>query len=60
LVQGFGSLRDGETATEEDDSGAPKIEVAPARIYSRRLWVLLLTFAILGAGGAMLYRRGEA
>ena len=39
-------------------------ELAPgsvaARIYGRVWWVLGLTFAILGLGGAMLFRRGDA
>ena len=65
LIDGTGALNLGEpsgNASQEDaeDNGAPKIEVASARIYSRLGWVLGLAFGILALGGVALYRRGEA
>jgi len=62
LVEGFGSMRGPAEGAqqEEEDTGAPKVEVAAARIYTRVGWVLGLAFAILALGGAMLYRRGAA
>jgi len=46
-------------ACEEDD-GRPVPESGAARIYTQLPWVLGLTFAILGVGGVMLYRKGAA
>jgi hypothetical protein len=64
LIDGIGSLNlgapSGNGEAEADDNGAPKIEVASARIYSRLGWVLGLAFGILALGGVALYRRGEA
>ncbi|MEQ1886031.1 MAG: hypothetical protein ABL967_13285 [Bryobacteraceae bacterium] len=60
LIQGKGSMRGPAEGQPEEDTGAPKVEVAPARIYTRVWWVLGLAFAILGLGGAMLFRRGDA
>jgi hypothetical protein len=64
LIDGTGALNlgapSGNGSAEADDNGAPKIEVAPARIYSRLGWVLGLAFGILALGGVALYRRGEA
>jgi hypothetical protein len=61
LVEGFGSMRvPAEGDQPEEDTGAPKVEVAAARIYTRLPWVLGLAFTILALGGAMLYRRGAA
>ena len=64
LIDGTGSLNlgapSGNGEAEADDNGAPKIEVASARIYSRLGWVLGLAFGILALGGVALYRRGEA
>ena len=60
LVNGTGSLNlggDSGKESEEEDTGAPKVEVAPARIYSRLGWVLGLAFGILALGGFALYRR---
>jgi hypothetical protein len=60
-LDGTGSLRSPEgAAQQEEDNGSPKIEVAPARIYDRLPWILVLTFAILGIGGVMLFRKGTA
>jgi hypothetical protein len=63
LVEGQGSLRRGEQSggdQPQEDTGAPKVEIGQARIYSRLGWVLGLTFGILALGGTMLYRRGAA
>lgn len=65
LIDGTGALNLGEptgnpSQQEAEDNGAPKIEVASARIYSRLGWVLGLAFGILALGGVALYRRGEA
>jgi hypothetical protein len=64
LIDGTGSLNlgapSGNGEAEADDNGAPKIEVAPARIYTKLGWVLGLAFGILALGGMALYRRGEA
>lgn len=69
LVQGFGSMRGpaegaaegaGQDAAADEDTGAPQVVVADARIYSRKWWVLGLTFGILLLGGTLLYRRGPA
>ncbi len=60
-LEGTGSLRAPENAAQqEEDNGSPKIEIASARIYDRLPWILVLTFAILGVGGVMLYRKGAA
>jgi hypothetical protein len=58
-IEGTGSLRSPE-ATPDEDNGSPKVEEAPARLYSQLPWVLGLTFGILFLGGAMLYRKGTA
>ena len=62
LITGVGSLRP-ETAAPTaadagEDNGSPKVEIAPARIYSQLGWVLGLALAILAIGGVMLFRRG--
>jgi hypothetical protein len=36
------------------------VEELNARIYSRLYWVLGLTFALLAAGGVVLFRKGAA
>ncbi|MGH9559048.1 MAG: hypothetical protein ACRD30_07395 [Bryobacteraceae bacterium] len=59
-IDGAGSLRNPETANTGPDSGAPQLEVKPARIYGRLDWVLALTLGILALGGVMLFRRGSA
>jgi hypothetical protein len=60
-ITGTGALTQGGGAKQpQEDSGAPKVEESPARIYTRMYWVLGLTFALLGAGGVMLYRKGTA
>jgi hypothetical protein len=62
LIDGQGSLREAsagaQDATSQDDDGASKVVIGPARIYSRLAWVLGLTFGILALGGFMLYKRG--
>ena len=63
LIDGTGALNLGAPsgdAPQDVDNGAPKVEVASARIYSRLGWVLGLAFGILALGGVALYRRGEA
>jgi hypothetical protein len=63
LIDGTGSLNLGAPANQDpqeaEDNGAPKVEVASARIYSRLGWILGLSFGILALGGFALYRRGE-
>ena len=59
-IEGIGSLRSPEATQQEEDSGAPQIEQAPARVYTRLWEVLGLAFVILGLGGALLYRKGAA
>jgi len=59
-INGTGSLRETESNTQEEDLGQPKIEQAPARVYTRLYWVLGLTLGMLALGGVMLYRRGPA
>jgi hypothetical protein len=58
-IAGTGSLRDAEAgAAPEEDLGQPKIEQAPARVYTKMAWVLGLTLGMLALGGAMLFRKG--
>jgi len=59
-IEGTGSLRAPDANAPEEDNGEPPVEVKPSRIYSRLYWILGLTFAVLGLGGAMLYRKGAA
>jgi hypothetical protein len=59
-ITGTGSLTGAGAAQPKDDSGAPQVEETNARIYTRLYWVLGLTFALLAAGGVMLYRKGTA
>ncbi len=59
-ISGTGALTGPGAAQPKDDSGAPQVEESNARIYTRLYWVLGLTFALLGAGGVMLYRKGTA
>ena len=59
-IIGTGSLRSPESDAQEEDLGQPKIEQAPARVYSRLYWVLGLTLGMLALGGVMLFRRGSA
>ena len=60
---GLGALNLGQPSgngqEDAEDDGAPKVEIAAARIYSRLSWVLGLAFGILALGGFALYRRGE-
>ena len=56
-ITGEGSLREPSSQSDED-TGQPQIAQAPARVYTKLPWVLGLTLAILGLGGAMLYRKG--
>jgi len=65
LIGGTGSLglaadSGKESDQQDEDTGAPKVEIASARIYSRLGWVLGLALGILALGGVALYRRGEA
>lgn len=60
-IEGTGSLRGNtNSASGDDDSGAPQIAQAPARVYTELPWVLGLTLGILMLGGLMLYRKGAA
>jgi hypothetical protein len=60
-INGTGSLHSPEAAAAPDeDTGEPQIEEKAARVYSRMYWVLGLAFAILGLGGALLYRKSAA
>jgi hypothetical protein len=56
-IPGMDSGGSGET---EEDTGQPQLQRVPARVYSRLGWVLGLSLAILGLGGALLYRKGVA
>jgi hypothetical protein len=57
-ITGTGSLRNQEAAAPEEDSGEnPGLEEKPARLYTQMYWVLGLSFAVLGLGGVLLYRR---
>lgn len=56
-ITGMGSLRDQEAAAPDEDAGEPQIEEKPARVYTQMYWVLGLSFAILGLGGVLLYRK---
>ncbi len=61
-IEGTGALRNttasaSDTGGAAEDNGQPKIEVAPARVYSKLGWVLGLAFAMLALGGTMLFRR---
>jgi hypothetical protein len=62
-IMGVGSIRgpqQSEGPTPEE-SGAPKCcEEAPARVNTQMAWVLGLSFAILLAGGTLLFRKGAA
>ncbi len=64
-IIGTGSLRQPDASAQQEDSGdaddgRPQIESGVARIYTQLPWVLGLTFAILGLGGVLLYRKGAA
>jgi hypothetical protein len=59
-IEGTGSLRSPEGGAPDEDNGSPKVEEAPARLYSQLPWVLGLTFGILFLGGTLLYRKGTA
>jgi hypothetical protein len=60
-ITGSGSLSaPSEGGAPAENSDAPQVEEANARIYSRLYWVLGLTFALLAAGGVALYRKGTA
>jgi hypothetical protein len=59
-VEGTGTLRSPEAPPQDEDTGSPKIQESPARLYSQLPWVLGLTFGILFLGGALLYRKGTA
>ena len=57
-ITGIGSLRSQEAAAPDEDSGEnPGLEEKPARVYTQMYWVLGLSFAVLGLGGVLLYRR---
>lgn len=61
-ILGVGAIRipESEEASAED-SGAPKCcEESPARVSVQWPWVLGLSFAILLAGGTLLFRKGAA
>lgn len=68
-ISGVGSLRTPQTEPlSAEESGQPKCcEVIPARLHKQKVlgvdtmyWVLGIAFAILGLGGAMLFRKGQA
>jgi hypothetical protein len=64
-ITGTGSLRQPDASAQQEaggepDDGRPQIESGTARIYTQLPWVLGLTFAILGLGGVLLYRKGAA
>jgi len=60
-ITGTGAFRqDDSGGGAQEDTGQPKVEEINARVYTRLYWVLGLTLGILGLGGVLLYRRGEA
>ena len=62
-ILGVGSIRGPQQAEapSPEESGAPKCcEEAPARVNTQMAWVLALSFAILLAGGTLLFRKGTA
>lgn len=60
-ISGVGSLRTPDLGVSPEDSGAPKCcEEVPARVHNQMGWILGLSFAILAAGGTLLFRRGAA
>ena len=59
-ITGTGAFRQDDNGGAQEDTGQPKVEEINARVYTRLYWVLGLTLGILGLGGALLYRRGEA
>jgi hypothetical protein len=60
-ITGAGSLSAGGDGAAPADSGdQPQVEESNARIYTRLPWVLGLTFALLAAGGVVLFRKGTA
>lgn len=60
-ITGSGTLSAGGDGAAPADSGdQPQVEESNARIYTRLPWVLGLTFALLAAGGVVLFRKGTA
>jgi len=60
-ITGTGSLSPGgDGASAAEPSETPQVEELNARVYSRLYWVLGLTFALLAAGGVVLFRKGTA
>jgi hypothetical protein len=60
-ITGTGSLSPGgEGGSPPEPGDQPQVEELNARIYSRLYWVLGLTFALLAAGGVVLFRKGAA
>jgi hypothetical protein len=60
-ISGIGTLRTPSLDVPAEESGAPKCcQEVPARVLNQMGWILGLSFAILAAGGALLYRRGRA
>jgi hypothetical protein len=60
-IEGTGAFRqDDGSGGAAEDTGQPKVEEINARVYTRLPWVLGLTLGILGLGGVLLFRRGEA
>jgi hypothetical protein len=60
-ISGIGALRRPSLDVPAEESGAPKCcREVPPRLLNQMNWILGLSFAILAAGGALLYRRGRA
>jgi hypothetical protein len=60
-ISGVGSIRTPSDAPPAEESGAPKCcDESPARVETQRWWILGLAFAILLAGGTILFRKGTA
>jgi hypothetical protein len=62
-VEGTGSLSPGGDSgaqAQEEDNGAPTIQEVKPRIYEKLYWILGMSFAILGLGSFVLYRRSTA
>jgi hypothetical protein len=46
-------------ASSDDNSGAPQITEIQPRVYSKLLWILGISLAILGLGFMLLYRSAK-
>jgi hypothetical protein len=60
-ISGVGAIRTPADIPSAEESGAPKCcDEVPARVNKQMYWILGLSFAILLAGGTLLFRKGTA